>query len=167
MLPLYYQIQGNIELTLTEPGAADLINDLQSRGITTIALTARGFPIVKRTINQLRNLGISFYKGSFFDNYMKEPFYQCAHGIIFCAGHQKDRALFDVLHCCDYHPCTIIFVDDKMKYLQMIEAACAERNIPFIGIRYSGCDARVAAFNTQQADLEFTQFDQQCTLKLY
>lgn len=72
ILPVYYLIRNTIDIVPTESDVADIINKVQNMGVRVIGLTAQGFHIVKRSTEQLKELGIDFSSSAFFGNYIEK-----------------------------------------------------------------------------------------------
>lgn len=157
-LPAAYYAQFNIPLTPTEPGIPELITNLIENGIAVIALSTRSLFIAERTIDQLDNIGITFFAPNIDPQGLVLPmnlpcFYK--HGILFSGNNDKGevlRCFFDIM---DYHPEKVIFIDDKLKYLIAVDKALAGRDILFYGIRYSGCDEKVKIFDPRKAEEQY------------
>ena len=85
-------------------------------------------------------------------------------GILFSGNNDKGQSLdcfFDVM---DYHPEMVIFVDDKMMHLLSVEKALEAHCIPFVGIRYSGCDERVRNFDPAKSEAQWQEIKKQNAL---
>ena len=124
-----------------------------------ICLTARTFPLIERTIEQLNNNNLSFHIPKFddFEWTLKHPcFYK--QGCLFCGSNCKGDVLVSFLEKMDYKPEVIIFVDDKESYLYAIEHVAKKLNIEYIGLRYAGCDKRVKKFDAAQAEIDLQEF---------
>ena len=50
-----------------------------------------------------------------------------------------------------------VFINDKLTHLLPVEETCQERQVPFIGLRYSATDCKVSSFRPEiaQIQLEF------------
>ncbi|MCA9770517.1 DUF2608 domain-containing protein [Candidatus Dependentiae bacterium] len=160
ILPVYYLIRNTIDIVPTESDVADIINKVQNMGVRVIGLTAQGFHIVKRSTEQLKELGIDFSSSAFFGNYIEKK-YHCHNGSIFCHGHNKNIVLKEVFEHNNYYPHTIIFIDDKEKNLNYIKDLAHNLGINFYGIRYSRMDKKVAHFDPVIADKQLAHFYRQ------
>jgi phosphoserine phosphatase len=160
-LPIYWQLQMILPLKPVEECTPQLIRDLQQKGLKVIALTARSFPILERTIAQLYEINIDFSLSALtqeeFDIRLKDRLLY-KNGIIFCGQNDKGEALRAIFEIINYYPKKIIFIDDKEKYLKCVQHVADELNIPFIGIRYSCCDEKVKNFDCQEADRQLREF---------
>jgi len=162
-LPVAFYAQFNIPLEPTEPNIPELIEYLVSKGIHVIALSTRSLFIAERTLEQLDNINISFFIPNLNPDDLVLPMqYPCfyKHGILFGGNNDKGQVLncfFDIM---DYHPEKVIFIDDKMKYLIAVEQALQKHCIPFVGIRYSGCDNRVKNFDPTKSDAQWHDLKQ-------
>ena len=157
ILQLYFSLHLEKNLQLTEVDAHELIIHLQAAGKKVIALTLRSLPLKDRTVQQLAQLNIAFSKIIPHDEVAIEGFKDAryAHGILFCSGNNKGDVLMRFLDQQGHAPRSIIFVDDKKKYLDMVQKHAHERKIEFLGFRYGGCDEEVASFMLSSADKDW------------
>lgn len=139
----------------------DIIQRIQDKGAKAAVLTSRR-PDMKRgflsiivsadsTDKELKSLGFNFeifwenvrkigFKAIFNLSDMSFPIF--FKGIILSAGRHKDKALGEFLNhpSVGFTPSKIIFIDDKMQYIELIRNFCLEKEIPFIGIQYTKAD---------------------------
>ncbi len=161
VLPIYHQVQVRTWLIPVEQETVSVVKDLQEKGLTVIALTARGVYLAYRTFEQLEQLGIYFSKSC--PQKIAAPYGApqpalYLEGIIFCGGMNKGDVLLHWLNQMDYTPQKIIFVDDKLKNINSVEQAMRTTTSPFIGIRYGHLDERVKNIDLTQTDKEYEQF---------
>lgn len=155
VLPLYYKITELIALYPVEPATGDVIAALEKKGIQVIALTARSLPILRRTLDQLREAGISFEFSDVFNKELKfdiEKPAQLCQAILFCNNNNKGTTLFRVLELCNFVPSAIVFVDDKLLHILEVEKECLAHQVPFVGIRYGRLDKEVKNFDPVVAE---------------
>ena len=151
-LPKYFYAQFNVPLILIEKTSPEFLDYLQKNGVNHMALTARSLYIADRTTDQLHNIGIKFSAQKFNDLALN-----LAHpailksGILFSGNNDKGDSLISFFDTCNYHPKKVIFIDDKHKNLLSVENAILNRQIEFVGIRYSGADEKVKNFNPEAA----------------
>ncbi len=150
VLPLYYEIQNKIWLDLIQPETARMITFLQSAQVPLIALTSRSTPIKDRTRAQLIHVNIDFshtapHNQTLTFDIHHEAYYE--RGILFSANHNKGDVLVHFFDIINYHPKKVIFVDDKLKYVQQVESALTRAGIECIAIRYSRLDQKVKEYN--------------------
>lgn len=146
-----------------EPATVTLISDLQAQGITTFAFTARGRSewytttiegVDKFTHQQLNGAGIDFNLTSIPEGLQNlDPSY-FQNGIIFAQHIKKGELLSQLLEDLDYHPTSIIFVDDKLDQVQSVEAALKDTGIPFKGFWYRKIETLSKNFNPQVANVQ-------------
>lgn len=148
-------IQPVTKVQAVEQRTPALIADLQERGITVFALTARPAIWTKGTLRQVRSLGVNFKVTAPEFAYDTASGY-VEDGVIFLArGANKGRALVSLLK---EHPKRIIFIDDKLSNVQSVESALSTTSIEHLSVRYGGADARVRAFNEDVAMCEWAEF---------
>jgi len=167
VLPLCYYAQFNIWLQLTEPIIPHLIDSLTARNIPTMALTSRSLYLAERTSEQMTHLNINLWLPHVNKNDFIVPMpLPCLYknNIIFTGNNDKGDTLLCFLDTIGYHPKKIIFIDDKLKNIHSVETALMRRQIPFIGIRYSGCDEQVHNFDPIKAQEQYIHLQSQNAL---
>ena len=157
-LPVTYYAQFNVDLEPTEFIVPFLISQLIKHNIPTMALSTRSLFVAERTLEQLENIDVQFLVPHFSQDDLVLPmphpcFYK--NSILFGGNNDKGQALLCLFDYMNYYPETVIFVDDKMKYLISVEKALQSYNISFVGIRYSGCDERVNNFDPAKAESQW------------
>jgi FMN phosphatase YigB (HAD superfamily) len=141
-----------------EPDTVSMVKSLQKRGITVIALTARGLYLYYRTLEQLNKIDIDFTHTSPREavapyGVKNQSLY--SHGIIFAGSLNKGDVLTHWLEQLQFHPQKIIFVDDKLKNIESVADAMKKANYPFVGIRYGHLDERVKNFDMHKTEQEY------------
>lgn len=159
VLPLYFHVHLNIDLTPTEPSISDELAALAKQCDHIICLTARSQELVQRTIDQLTHHNIQFTIPGTANSKLSLD-HPCSYdnGILFCSANDKGAVLRTFLQHIGYTPEAIIFVDDKESCINSVERAAHHMNIPFIGLRYAGCDHRVKAFDSAATEQELHTF---------
>lgn len=138
-LPMFFTI---VNCAGLEPigNSPKVIKKLQRKKIPIIALTKRSFPIIERTVVQLKNIGIDFSKRSLckksFDLNITHRG-RFTHGIISVGPNNKGDMLFSFLEKVGHTPKKVIFIEDQLKYVKAVEKACEEHGVEFVGIRFS------------------------------
>jgi hypothetical protein len=143
-LSLYYNLQNFVGANSID-GSEKIINLLQNKNIPVVGLTNRSRPILDKTVSQLSNLGINFNKTSLYKDDLDIALNfvgKYSNGIIFCGSNDKGGMLFKFFDLINYKPKKIIFIDDKLKYVESVEKASNERDIEYVGIRYSFQDSK-------------------------
>jgi hypothetical protein len=159
-LPAAYYAQFNVPLELTETTTPALIAHLIDNGIAVMALSTRSLFISERTLEQLDNINIHFFMPNVDPHDLVLPMqYPCFYkrGILFGGNNDKGHVLTRFFDIMNYHPETVIFIDDKMKYLVAVEKALEGHDVVFYGIRYSGCDERVKNFDPAKAAQQYRE----------
>ncbi|MDR2075282.1 MAG: DUF2608 domain-containing protein [Holosporales bacterium] len=59
-------------------------------------------------------------------------------GVLFCGFSSKNEVLGEFINRIDFKPRTIVFIDDRQSYLDVVKQYCQENNIEFLGIHYTG-----------------------------
>lgn len=132
------------KVELVEQRIKEIIDGLNEKGIRTIALTAmkiRTLSLVGDTlewrVNQLKSLGLQFpwpHTSSRLD-WTAE---RAGHlgGVFFSGDIPKGKALIKFLEHFKWRPNKVIFVDDREKNIESVQAACLEAGIPYNGFLY-------------------------------
>lgn len=168
-LPLFHYVNFNISLHLTEAIIPSLIQTLTEKNISTMALTARCLFLAEITNKQLSQLDIklNFQKSTKQEFILSMPL-PCLfkYNILFAGLNDKGKTLLCFLDTIDYYPKQIIFIDDKVKNVQSVEAALTQQQIPCICIRYSRCDEKVHNFDPAKAQAQYDALQLQNTRTL-
>ncbi len=161
LLPTVFHIQFNTWLVPVEKDTVEVINNLQKKGVSVVALTARSLELAHRTIEQLHHLGIYFTKTDPHEcpiKYGNKKPGLYIDGIIFSGNYDKGEMLVNWFKQIKYRPTKIIFIDDKLKNIQSVEKALHNRDYPFIGIRYGYADEQIRNFSLESVAAEQEQF---------
>jgi hypothetical protein len=160
VLPTYCSIQFSIPLALIEKDTPKFIKKLQEKKIPTICLTTRSYYLADRTLEQLNGVGISFLKNNLEKTISFTLPAPCLYknGILFSGRNNKGDVLLTFLKSLNISPDKVIFIDDKLKNLEVVENALKTRKIDFVGIRYSKCDELVKNFEPKKAHKCYQDF---------
>ena len=140
---------------LIEDNTPTFVNDLQARGIPTIALTANltgslnEIPSLEQwKIGRLNALGIDFTRSApykerltFYNLPSYRGYYSLyTNGVLFANGPPKGDVLVTFLKEANFSPKRIVFIDDREHNLKSVEKALQEHNpeIEYDGILYQG-----------------------------
>jgi len=157
---LWHDLQKNSNYKAVESTTVGVIRKLQLQGNPVIGLTNREIEMADTTIKQLHSnnidlslmaLGDLFHEieGDFAAKYIK--------GIIFNgSSHNKGKTLMRFLDQIDYQPKRVLFIDDKDHHVPTVAAACEERGIPFVCLRYGYEDD--ATFDPVEAESALKAF---------
>jgi hypothetical protein len=162
ILPTYLHIQNHISLIPTEADLAQKIKVIETICNHTICLTARSLKLIPNTLKQLKLNQLNFCVPEINHACLELPcesHYE--EGVLFCSNNCKGSVLIKFLQACHYKPELIILVDDKLHNLQSVAKQLNNCNINFIGLRYTGCDQRVARFDAEATNLALIKFLEQ------
>ena len=150
------------EVKAVEATTPKLIRELQKKNYPVIALTGRAPDMAAITIHQLSKADYDLTTTTLSE---KEIPYNndktgvlFKKGILFTALSHKGKALFTLLKKLNYTPKRILFIDDKLSYVTLVEKSCKEHNIPYIGLRYSYLDDKINNFRGDIADKQYEAF---------
>lgn len=165
------------KMRLVDSDILPVLQDLQKRGVKTIALTL--FGTGKRgkirhledfRIKELARFGIDFShsfseKGPIIlgaESPQRKGLPLFKDGIIFTTTNDKGTILGNFFKAVNYKPNEIYFIDDKMDNLKSVEKFCQENNIQFIGFHYSAAmHHKVLPLNMERAKLQFEIFEKE------
>lgn len=155
--PLWRELQNVIKVKPVEDIAPKVIRDLQARNIKMMGLTGRSPEIAHKTNEQLASINIFFDQTSIYQKDLSlGSSASFIGGTLFVDSmDNKGAALERFLTTINYTPQKLVFIDDIKRYLESVQRAVVWRNVPFIGLRYSATDNRVATFNPARAAEEF------------
>ena len=107
-----------------------------SNNYNCIGCTARSTRLIDITIDQLKDVGISFAKekASFPIPGCSKAYYH--QGIIFCEGFSKGTSLFAFLKTISF-PSKIIMIDDSLSHLEDVSLAAQKYGVAFVGLLYN------------------------------
>jgi FMN phosphatase YigB (HAD superfamily) len=149
-------VQPFIPVRLVDPETAQTIDRLHRDNVVVIGLTAREPKEIVHTQRQISSTGVSFAGPKSQSGVLPTPFpglYQ--NGVIYCGDNIKSEALLAFFQHVGATPKKVIFVDDKAEQVAGLEKTLEDRGIEFVGIRFSGADARVESFDGAVADFQF------------
>jgi hypothetical protein len=160
--------------TLVDPKSLSLIKTLQQKGIKTIALTAAGTgpfgtipELMDWRIQELNHLGVNFtpafphHSAVLFKEFRgKHSFPGFKEGILFSSQFPKGEVLKAFLAYINWRPTKIVFIDDKMSFIQSVEQAAQELGIEFIGFHYTAVSHLACYTDEKLAKFQFRHLAQ-------
>ena len=154
-------VQYLTNVKVLQKGTAEMVADLQSKGIPAMGLTTRGMEMCVRAIEQLESVKIDLSKTApskqeayFFNE--RGVFF--TEGVLFTQNTHKGEALRKYLASIDYRPSSILFINDKLSDIKSVEQMCNEDSIKFIGIRYGRVDEKVKNPRHHIAEAQWKMF---------
>lgn len=159
-------IQCLTDVQIAEPGTDKIVKYMQDEGFRVMGLTTRGASLATRTIQQLHTINLDLSKTA---PTTKEVIFLNPHevifknGILFTSGTHKGEALFKFLELSKEEiPLEsieeVLFINDKRAHLEQIKETCAERKMPYLGLRYGYLDDKVNNFSEDLALIQFENF---------
>lgn len=159
VLAIWTDIQYRTALRPVEAHTAKVVRSLQQAGYPLIALTTRSKTVAEVTKKQLYDAGIDLRQTApLKENTLimhdgKEMVYQ--EGILFTDNGHKGKALWTYLQHAQHEPKKIVFINDKYSHLLPVKEIAQLYGLDFVGLRYSGADARVRNFRKEIADIQY------------
>lgn len=146
----------------------DILKFLKQNHIKTIALSAMPtgkYGIIPNAedwrINQLHAIGIDF-DWAFpdldtivlpgFEGKRTSPVFK--NGILASAKNPKGKVLIAFLNHINWTPANIIFVDDRMEFINSVENELDKRNIPHLCYHYTAATDKACKFDKKLADFQ-------------
>ncbi len=139
---------------LVDKHSPELIEQLQKQRVNVIVLTrgcygkgAAGEQVEDLCIAAFKSANInletsfSLYSGNVLTEVVNDghsPFFK--HGILFSNTCDKGESLKAFLRMVNLKPNHLIFVDDKLHYVQEVEKFAQANAIPFLGLHYRGAE---------------------------
>lgn len=155
--PLWVKVQKVSSVKPLEAHFVPTLLALQNRGICIMGLTHRQPSVADSTANHVSSLGFNFLSTApskeCFSIPAKTPtlFYQ---GILFVGDYNKKIDVFDpFLKKINQKPKKIVFVDDKRKNVEELEAL-AEQGIEYIGIHYTAIQYAKPVYDREIAEYQ-------------
>jgi hypothetical protein len=156
------------QFAIVEPQCLTVIQELQNRGIPVIALTAAEAAQMGEIedfadfrVNQLREFGFDF-RGTFpktdslkLAKSSEKKFHPLfKSGVLFSSDHPKGEVLKQFLSELQLFPKKVVFVDDRLDFLQSVEGAMNELGIEFIGFHYTAAEKLSPALDENLAEFQ-------------
>lgn len=134
-----------------------LIENLLLKKITVLALTARPISLKEATTAQLQSIGVKLESYGYTYNDQKDV--ELYNGVLFVGPkNNKGLVLATVFEKLQIKPRKLIFVDDKVKHVNNMDAVFAQKGHTNINFRYGAADERVKAFDAQLSEFQWDIF---------
>lgn len=161
ILPVYMEIQNRTDVAVIEESVPYLIHNLQKQGVKIIGVTSRSSELAYKTYEQLASVDIHLDKNSIESDLKLSTHFPLNYikGILFTSQKHKGECLFKLANELNHPIKKIVFVDDKLIYLEQLEEICAYNRIPYVGFRYGGADEFVNSFNDEIALVQLKYFE--------
>ncbi len=158
------------ESILVDPKAPDLIKSLHARKIPTIALTAADSGklghienMADWRIHELKSLDLDFTPAFPHHELMEFPTQKemCSNptfkgGILFTSDHPKGDILKAFLEKLSWRPKKVLFIDDKLSYIESVETTMKELGIECISFHYSAAEKLPCQLDEEIAKIQVT-----------
>jgi hypothetical protein len=153
---IFLQIHDLISFRTIEPDTISVLDELDKKNISNMALTKRVFWLNTPTIKQLSSVGIDFSKNPLHE---KEIIFDDTFGFdkgVLYSGlyEEKGDALIKLLEKIDHKSDNILFVDDSDNHAREVYETLNSYGIPTTCIRYGAADHRSVTFDPAQAEQE-------------
>ncbi len=157
----YLAILNLTRMQHVDPGAVEVIEEIQERGYHVMGLTARGISLARATTLQLGSLGFDLKLTSPTSEhiyFMHEQGILFREGVLFCSGVHKGTCLTKFLSLINMQPEKIVFVDDKASHVAEVEMECDRAGIEFVGLRYGYLDEAIENFSPEIVAKQWESF---------
>jgi hypothetical protein len=156
------QFHKNAKVVPVESDTPKLIAEIQSRGVMTMALTARPLDLAKSTIAQLKSIGIELQKNTVSKKEIKVPGKNVSKfvdgALLVGPKNNKGEVLIKFLKQLKLRPSKIIFVDNKQHHVDNVGKALEELKIPYFGRRHSAADDKIKSMDKDIVELQHKYF---------
>lgn len=166
---LHSTVLTTTDYILVDPNIVPIIHNLQSKGIPTIAFTLMGswqLGIIPSLTDfryaQLKKLDLDFSQAFSSDEFpkirnLKNGDLHCCFtgGVLYSNELPKGPILVTFLEALNWKPTKVIFLDDKMDYLESVEEALKDTGIEFIGLYYTASKNKSEKLDEKLADFQF------------
>ncbi|MCH9634072.1 MAG: hypothetical protein S4CHLAM7_08100 [Chlamydiae bacterium] len=157
ILPEYMLLQHITEVLPAEMETASVVHQFQKKGHKVIGLTTRSTELAYRTIEELKSLDIDLSKVPLFheETYLSTAFPLCyIEGILFTQLRHKGQALRELCDFLGFGLKKVIFINDKLKYLEQLEDTFSGTDVDYIGFRYGACDHDIEEYDPALANIQ-------------
>ena len=132
----------------------------QERGVTVMALTARGAEDESDTLRQFKEAGLDLTARPAAPGRMILPKAELgtaqdgvfSSGVMLMGDGDKGKALLGFLKKIGRKPARVVFVDDKEKNVKNVDAALTAAGVQILAFRYGATDEKVRAFNAVMSE---------------
>lgn len=165
---LLSKVFSKMKFIIIDPTVLSLIQQLQQKGVKTIAFTAMQtgpFGVIPNMenwrIQQLHALGIDF--SSAFPNHpytalkttIKGPNPLFKQGVLATDNVPKGTVLKTFLDIIRWKPTKVVFIDNSLANLKTVETALGELKIDFIGFHYTAANTYPCQVDLKLAEIQF------------
>lgn len=150
-------VQPFVTVRTVDPETTSILQELK-QGHLVLALTAREPIECGYTSEQFSSVDIDLSNDLLPENLCLDLPHPNLYksGIIYCGENKKSAVLLALFEKIGSSPKRIVFIDDKWEQVIELEKSLKKLNIEYIGIRFSGADERVKAFQAPIADLQWS-----------
>lgn len=150
---MWTQVQPLIKIRTVDPKTEKVFNALHEEDKIVFGLTARHPREIHYTLDQLNAVKLSFSETM---DCVLEKNITVKQGVIFCGTfNKKSEGLKAFLKEYGKCPKRIVFIDDKLSHVEDVGNFVENLGLEYVGIRFSGADARVLSFCPHLAAIQF------------
>ena len=156
--PRWILSQKYCEVEFLESCSKKSINEIQEKGIPIIGFTHRRDTVSLPTLEQLKNLGLSFEKTTpikdpIYFSYKNDP--KFIEGVLFINDfNEKGEVLPEFFKHLPFLPQKIVAVDDTLRHLKSVEKALKDFPITFLGLHYRKCEKNKSKWDKKIAQIQ-------------
>jgi FMN phosphatase YigB (HAD superfamily) len=135
-----------------EEDVRQIILDLQGRGVTVFALTARRPIQAEETFRALEAVDVDFKATSPSLDNLDSFHYQ--NGVLFAAAQPKGPVLVKFLEAIRHQPSSVVFIDDRLENVHSVVHQVEALNISVQGIHYSAHEKVLTPYRQDVVELQ-------------
>lgn len=156
--PEWIEIQKVCPVKPVEEGFVPGIIHLQKRGIIVMGLTHRQPSLTEATLQQINSLGFNFTPTSPISDIFSVPSITptlYCEGVLFTGEFNKKGEIFvKFLSLINKIPKKVVFIDDKRRHVEEVEAALTQLGIEYIGVHYTAINHAEKVYYPEIAEFQ-------------
>lgn len=159
LYPEWIKVQQICPVKSLEANTVSLLSELQKKGVVMMGVTHRHTTVVDATLRQVQSLGFDFQQTAPWKEDLIVPAKHptlYTQGILFvCDLNSKGDVFQQFLALIEQKPQKIVFIDDKRKNVEEMEAMCEREGIEYIGVFYRAIEKADKVFSAEIAAFQY------------
>lgn len=157
--PEWIEIQKICSVKPVEEAFISCLLNLQNQGRVVMALTHRQPSLAESTIRQIGSLGLSLTSSAPINYTFAVPSETptlYTQGVLFTGEFNRKGEIFvRFLSLIDQKPKKVVFIDDKRRHVEEVEAALSKQGIDFIGFHYTANEHVEKVYFPEVAEVQY------------